>query len=754
MSRGPSIRAFITGLGVVTPAGVGLDAQVRALLESSVEHRPLEPLWLFEPGVGGPRPAGQVPRELPLPGPADWPRTHRLALAAAEQAMAGAELPPDAVVLGVTTGGMPLSEELLLAGVKDPQRYRLHGSGTVAERVARAVGCRGPALTVSTACSSAGVALKVALELIRAGRCQRVLAGGADALCRLTYFGFSLLKLVDPRGTRPLDRERAGMSVSEGAAMLLLHAAETPHPGVIAELLGGGLSCDAHHPTAPHPEGLGAFLAMQAALSDAGLGPRRIDYVNLHGTGTRDNDAAEALAVRDLFDDRLPPVSSTKGVFGHPLAAAGAVEAVVCLAALTRDLLPANVGLTEPDPELGLTPLREPRRAELHAVMSNSFGFGGNNAALVLGAVRNTAGQAVHLSGPGGRLKAPPGPTACLRVVGSACLTGAGHTRETWERFAGGQRCAGLLPDADVVRELPPRVCRRQKRLPRLVLALGQALCPDAEAGPRRIFFGTGFGPLSETHDFLHELFSDPQRLASPIDFVGSVHNAPAGQLAMRLGARGANLTASVGDSSFEAALLMAELLALDVEERETPRARELLVLGADEHHPVLSPLFDPCGGEPADGGGALWLRPEADCAPGQAGPSVRLRACRLAPERPEDVAAGLAALVAELGGPAALGERYGALLVDLPAGHRQGGERWRAFVQAAAFPGPVVDVRPLLGEFASASAVAAVLAARLVAGGELPAGLGAGRGPVALGGRGVLLVGLGAHLTAVDFSP
>jgi len=751
VSRGPAIRAFITGLGVITPAGAGFEALVRALLECTRERRPLEPLWLFEPGEGGPRPAGQLPREIALPGPEGWPRTHRLALAAALQAVEGQAEPPDAVVLGGTTGGMPLSEQLLAAGERDPGRFRLHGTGTVAEQVARAVGCRGPALTVSTACSSSAVALKVALELIRAGRCQRVLAGGADALCRLTYFGFGLLKLVDPAGARPLDRARAGMTVSEGAAMLLLHAAETPHPGVIAELLGGGLSCDAHHPTAPHPEGRGARQAMRAAIEDAGLGLRRIDYINLHGTGTRDNDAAEALAVRDLFDDRPPPLSSTKGIFGHPLAAAGALEAVVAVAALTRDLLPANVGLVEVDPELGLAPLVEPRRAEVHAVLSNSFGFGGNNAALVLGAVRNSAGQTVHLSSPGGRLKAPPSPDACLRVVASACLSGAGHAQETWERFARGEPCAGVLPDAEVVRGLPPRACRRLKRLPRLALALGQAACPGPQAGPGRIFFGTGFGPLSETHDFLTELLSSPARLASPIDFVGSVHNAPAGQLALRLDARGANLTATSGDSSFEAALLMAELLALDVGAGEAPAGRDLLLLGADEHHPALSPLLDPSAGVPADGGGALWLRPGGDCAPGLAGPRVHLRAYRAAPETPDAVAG----LVEELGGAGALAARYAALLVDLPAGARGlGGDRLAALRRAAAFAGPIVDLRALLGEFASASALGAALAARLVAQGEVPAGLAGSGRALPLAGRGVLLVGLGAQLSALELTP
>lgn len=773
MTRPPPIRAFITGLGVVSPAGSGLEAQARALLESTAEQRPLAPLWLFEPGEAGPRPAGQVPRELALVGPSNWPRTHRLALAAAQQALEGADGPPDALVLGVTTGGMPESEALLMAGERNPVRYRLHGAGTVAEQVARAVGCRGPAFSVSTACSSAAVALKVALELIRSGRFQRVLAGGVDGLCRMTYFGFSLLKLVDPAGCRPLARDRAGLSVSEGAAMLLLQAAETPHPAVLAELLGGGLSCDAHHATAPHPEGLGALRAMRAALVDAGLPARRVDYVNLHGTGTPDNDAAEALAVRDLFDDRVPPVSSTKGVFGHPLAAAGALEAVVAVLALTRDFLPANTGLGELDPALGLEPVRQVRAAELHAVLSNSFGFGGNNAALVFGAVRSSAGEPILLSGPGARQKATPGPEARLRVVRRACLTGAGHLEETWARLARGESARGVLADEQVVRALPPRACRRLKRLPRMALALGQAVCPlgpdglpEGGVAPRRIFFATGFGPLSETHDFLTELLRGPQRLASPIDFVGSVHNAPAAQLAIRLKAQGANLTASGGEASFEAALLMAELLAHDESRAELearPHPLDALLLGADEHHPVFGPLFGAGSGPPADGGGGLWLRPEADGSLDELGPRVHLLLCRLgsaraaevAQEAAEDAEAVLRALdVAER--PGALRERYGALWLDLPAGERAGAEaRLGALLARAPFDGPRVDLRAALGEFCSVSAVGAALAAEAVARGALPAGLlSGGRSAVPLEGRGVLLLGLGSTLTAVEFTP
>ena len=241
--------------------------------------------------------------------------------------MAGSKEPPDAVVLGVTTGGMLTTENLLKKKVRDPELYRRHAAGSVAEDIARRHRCSGPALTVSTACSSGAAALKIALEMLRSGRVKRVLAGGADSLCRLTYYGFNALQLLDPKGAHPLDADRRGMSVGEGAAMMLL-AVDKPDQAV-AEVLGAGLSCDAYHPAAPHPEGKGALAAMRAALSDAGISISDIDYINLHGTGTLDNDISEAAAIRTLFVGKKPLLSSVKGACGHCLAAAGAIEAVV-----------------------------------------------------------------------------------------------------------------------------------------------------------------------------------------------------------------------------------------------------------------------------------------------------------------------------------------------------------------------------------------------------------------------------------------
>ncbi len=704
--------AFITGIGAVSPAGADA-AALRRALEANRSH--LAPLKLFESGADGPRPAGQVAAAELVDEPADWPRTHRMALQAAREALADAPAPPEAVVLGCTTGGMPASEPLLMAGERDPARYRWHGTGTVAEAVAAAIGCRGPALTVSTACSSSAVALKLALELLRSGRFSRVLAGGADGLCRLTYYGFGLLQLVDPDGARPLDARRAGLSVSEAAAMLLLESAAAPPPGCLGVLLGGGLSCDAHHATAPHPEGRGAAAAMRAALADAGIAPATVDYISLHGTGTPNNDAAEACALHSVFGGRPPPLSSSKGAVGHSLAAAGALEAVGAVVAMAAGVIPANTGLERVDPALDLAPVTEPRPGRIECVLSNSFGFGGNNAALVLGRADRPAAAG---SGPAGR-------AGWLRVRAAEALSGAGWLEQTWQRLAAGASAAGRLDERALVADLEPRAVRRSKRLPRMALALGQRVAgtPDASA-VEQIHFGTGWGPLGETHAFLDRLFASAQRLSSPTDFVGSVHNAPAGRLAIRHRARGPSATATGGDVSFEQALWMAGLLLDD---------RPGLLLAADEHHPGLGPLFEPAAAAavPADGGGALLVD--------RGGDGVRLRCAFLGREP----SAG--ELLAALGGAERIGRRFGAVMLGLPAAHAEAGRAlFQQLAAALAAPLPVLELRPLLGEYATVSACATALAVRAL---ERDRWLDARP----LASRGVLVLNLGRMAAAVE---
>jgi 3-oxoacyl-(acyl-carrier-protein) synthase len=368
-------RVYIAGVGIISPLGTGIAATREALQQNRSAIRSLD---LFKLLQGNPLPVGQVDEPE---GSFSLPRTHRLACIAARQAIADSDRPPDAIIIGTTTGGILTTEQLLRENVRDREPYRYHGLTSVAEYLAGELGCGGPALAVSTACSSGAVAIAMALQMLRRGRAKRVLAGGVDSLCRLTYFGFHSLQLVDREGCRPLDRDRHGMAVAEGAAMLLLTTEKPAAP--LAELLGAGLSCDAYHPAAPHPQGRGALLAMEAALADAGLAPADIDYISLHGTGTPENDLAEAQAVNALFA-APPPLSSIKGATGHSLAASGAIEAVVSTIAVADDFLPANTGCKHPDPALGLMPLARPTSRTASAVLSNSFGFGGNNGSLVI----------------------------------------------------------------------------------------------------------------------------------------------------------------------------------------------------------------------------------------------------------------------------------------------------------------------------------------------------------------------------------
>lgn len=717
-------RVYIGGAGIITPLGQGLAATEAAL---RANYSALRPLDLFALLHGEALPVGQVrglEEDLSC-----LPRTHCLARMAAMEALADGGGPPDAIILGTTTGGILTTEQLLRDKVGSKERYRYHGLHSVADHLAREIGCTGPALVVSTACSSGAVAIGMALSLLRSGQAKRVLVGGVDSLCRLTYFGFHSLQLVDREGCRPLDADRQGMAVAEGAAMLLLTTERPDQP--LAELLGAGLSCDAYHPAAPHPEGRGAFMAMQAALADAGLGPANIDYLSLHGTGTVENDLAESRAVNALFGTP-PALSSIKGATGHTLAASGAIEAVVAMMAVSRDLLPANTGCQHPDPALGLLPLVQPVSRRTTAVLSNSFGFGGNNGCLVITKPDSFPAPAQARA------------SALLAVHGCSCLSGAGSRAATMARLALGVPVTGTLDLAAISENLPPALVRRLKRLPRMTLALALAAQKDSglEEKPSSVFMGTGWGALSETYDFLTRLADSGEQFPSPTDFVGSVHNGPAAQAAMMFGATGANITTSGGDCSFEQALLAAELMMQE-------GSGSCLVIGADEGHPTLSPLLDPSiapGDTLADGGGALALSRN----------SAGAQCCVRLPFYGSSVTTGAVdALIAALGGVEALNGRYALLLAGIPAAVRAEGEGQLArFLERSGCKAPVIRYRELTGEFASASAVAAVMAVSFLAAGEVPGPLVSGAAlPLESNSNAILVLGLGPYLSAMEFS-
>jgi 3-oxoacyl-[acyl-carrier-protein] synthase-1 len=296
------------------------------------------------------------------------------------------------VFLGTSTSGI-LSSELAYRQ-RDPANGALpsdhdyqhtHNSYSVADFVRRYFALRGPAHVVSTACSSSAKAFGSAQRMINCGLIDAAIVGGVDSLCLTTLYGFNSLQLVSTQPCKPFDRHRDGISMGEGAAFILV---ERAGPAVAGDILMSGIgeSSDAHHMSSPHPQGLGARSAMQAALNMAGLQPADIDYINLHGTSTPSNDAAEDKGVSALFGTQTP-CSSTKGHTGHTLGAAGGIEAVVCALTLRHNIAPAGVGTQEIDPNLGSHYLLANLEQPMRHVLSNSFGFGGSNCSLVFSKV-------------------------------------------------------------------------------------------------------------------------------------------------------------------------------------------------------------------------------------------------------------------------------------------------------------------------------------------------------------------------------
>ena len=720
------LHVYISGIGIVSPLGSNLP-QTRTTLKAGTSG--IHPLTLFRDAQSTQLPVGEVPEPLES---GTVPRAHQLALQAAKEAMANADSNPEALVVGVTTGGILTTEECLKKGKTDPDCYTYHSVGSVAEYLAHELGCCGPIITVSTACSSGTVAVKVAMELLKADRVKNVLAGGADSLCRLTYYGFNSLQLIDPEGARPLDLHRNGMNVSEGAAMLLLTASGKPSSSAIAKVLGAGLSCDAYHPAAPHPEGAGGVAAIRAALNEASLTESEIDYINLHGTGTLHNDLSEARAIHSVFTVNTPPLSSVKGAVGHSLAASGAIETVIAALCLQDDFMPANTGCDTPDPELNLDPVLKPTSAVLNRVLSNSFGFGGNNAAIILGK-SEVESRAF-----------PQKKDAFLKVVGRSCFTGAGDIRQTLDALRRGEICSGVLPHADISKNLSPNAVRRLKRLPRIALSLAIAAQDDSELDvtPETIIFGTGWGPLSETNDFLENMVASNEELTSPTNFVGSVHNSPAGQIAIHFGITGANITTVGGDYSFEQALLVADILGPDTVGKDA-----LFVIGADEYHEPLSTLFDRSvspEATPSDGGGALCLIKD-DHAEG-------VKISTVFYEMLDDHERTIARLIDQLGGGETFCSRYGLVMAGIPLACRQDGElQLTEFLTKSGFKGPVIDYRRIIGEYASASATATVLATQFVQSGEVPPVLNDDKKQTRLDDKGALVIGLGSYITAMS---
>jgi 3-oxoacyl-[acyl-carrier-protein] synthase II len=442
-------RIAVTGIGAVTPVGTGREELWAALLAGKLGFSPVESFdtSAFSVHLGAEvRGFSPVPYVRTLDA-ARLGRASQLAIAAARLALADAGLGSpggaggpgshagpgghaghgghgghggpggpggdtgddgpgaetggglggvDAERAGVavgTTSGEPLEVERFddryLAGELDAvgdEFMRLYPCHMIAAHLARELGFAGINTMIPAACAAGNYALAHAVDVLRAGRADLMLAGGADAFSRITYTGFARLGAIAPERCQPFDLRRKGMIPGEGAAMLVLEpvaAARRRGARIYAEVAGYGLSCDAHHMTAAHPEGEGAMRAMARALADAGVTPEEVSYISAHGTGTPTNDRLEAIAVGRVFGAATRvPISSVKSMLGHTMGAASAIEAAVCALAVATDEIPPTMGLEEPEGDLDYVP-NASRRVRVEVAMNNAYAFGGNNASTI-----------------------------------------------------------------------------------------------------------------------------------------------------------------------------------------------------------------------------------------------------------------------------------------------------------------------------------------------------------------------------------
>ncbi|HKP94054.1 MAG TPA: beta-ketoacyl-[acyl-carrier-protein] synthase family protein [Chthoniobacterales bacterium] len=387
----------IVGAGIVSPLGVGLEETLTSLREG---RDCVTPVTAFPVDRCRCQTAGQVPdaRLAEANRFHDHPaRLHRVArmmiLALGEALSQAPDFQPELTVMGTTSGGMTFGEQYY-RGLTRKQRDDRRAPSLIANYTPQkpimdaqeAFGIAPPCQIIANACASGTNAIGHAFHCIRSGRYERVLTGGYDAISELVFVGFDSLQAATPERCRPFDSERTGLVLGEGAAVLALEnfeAAQKRGATIFGEIVGYGISTDNFHLTQPDPSGCGPRAAMEGALQSAGLAPAEIDYINAHGTATPFNDSSEGKAISELFNG--VPVSSTKGMMGHSLGAAGAIEAIFSLLALQHQILPPNINFREGDPGLDLNIVaNESKRAAIRTVLSNSFGFGGTNASVIM----------------------------------------------------------------------------------------------------------------------------------------------------------------------------------------------------------------------------------------------------------------------------------------------------------------------------------------------------------------------------------
>ncbi|MCL2450549.1 MAG: beta-ketoacyl-[acyl-carrier-protein] synthase family protein [Polyangiaceae bacterium] len=567
-----TVRLWVTGVGLVTSLGWGVEATWKRLVRGDCAFAPVT---LFEGSAQRAALVAEV-AGVTVPGlPAGaWSRTSAMALAAVDEALAWARLEVRerrvGLVVGTTTGGMLETERLLAALHAEPHRRMVtvdmlsHPLTSTGDLLDERIGPFTRVRTLSSACSGGANALVVAAGWLLSGEVDAVVAGGADGLCRLTLTGFNALSAIDPEGCRPFDRRRRGTTLGEGAGFLVLERAPDARrrgASPVAELAGWALGSEAHHITNPEPAGTVVGALFGRALARAGLQATDVDYVNAHGTGTPANDAMEAAALRIGLGAELPriPISSSKGQIGHTLGAAGGIEAAVTALVVARHALVPTAGLDEPDPALPLHHVAHVGRRvdRVRAALSNAFGFGGMATVLAF-----TEPELVAAPHP---LRAQSLAAGRAVVTGASvfCPRGSLGPDECAELPCSPPAASASQVEADADAFLDPARARRLDRMARLGTVAVTAALRGAGVAPEQagVVLGNAFANVDECAAFMHRVFEKGPRAASPAVFPNLVPSSPVGHVSIYTSTRGPSFATADLDVSGPSAVAQAAQL-------------------------------------------------------------------------------------------------------------------------------------------------------------------------------------------------
>lgn len=563
------MRIAITGEGIVTSIGCNKQEVLQSLRQKHsgigvVQHLPT---LHKELPVGEVRMSNnELKQALNIPSDEEISRTSLMAIHAIREALSDANLTDSylcgkrvVLVSGTTVGGMDVTERHFLeVNIKDNSDFlRGHDCGANTDSIARHITCISDTVTISTACSSAENAVIVGSEMLLNDEADIIIAGGSEALSLFHINGFNSLMILDHEPCRPFDATRAGLNLGEGAAYVVLEReTDTAFRGqqLHAYIRGYGNACDAFHQTASSPNGEGAYLAMELALKNAGMDVQDIDYVNAHGTATPNNDETELVALRRIFGDQMPQVSSTKGYTGHATSAAGSIELVICLLAMKHHFIPSNINWHEAMEDF--TPSMGEKNFNVGTAMCNSFGFGGNDSSLIVSLY--------------------PGEEKYVKT-------------EISDDDIVVMASAEVSSDDDLklIRDYKsPMEARRMGRLLKASLITSfKVLRECGVETPDAIVTGTAFGCVENSEKILLSLCEEGESSVKPTLFMQSTHNTISSNIAMQTHCHGYNITYSQGSRSLELAMSDAHRLI------KSGRYRTVLVGVHDESTELLREL-------------------------------------------------------------------------------------------------------------------------------------------------------------------